>query len=194
MHGSQFDNLIRSLTGSRRRLLGGGVALVAGQLGVFGAGAKKKRKKRKLKKAKPNAFGCLNVGQPCNGDSGACCSGICDGTKPKKGKKDSSRCVAHDVGICTPGSNACTFEGVGACHPSNPDCYCLRTTGNAPFCGATGDIGELELFCRDCRQDTDCHEEFGPDAACAIFDGICGGSCPDTGGTACVPACPDADM
>jgi hypothetical protein len=203
MEGSQFDDLARSLTESRRSLLAGSLALAAGWLGLTDADARKKRKhkqkhKRKPKpepKPEPNEYGCLDVGQACNGDSGACCSGICEGTAPRKGKKDTSRCVAHDADICTPGSNACLFEGVLACGPSDADCYCLRTTGNAPFCGNTGEFDELALLCRDCSQDTDCHEEFGPAAACVdIGEGICESLCPNTGGTACVPACPDADM
>ena len=48
--------------------------------------------KKKNKKPKNNAFGCLNVGQACNGKNDKCCSGICDGKKPKKGKKDKSKC------------------------------------------------------------------------------------------------------
>jgi hypothetical protein len=194
MDGSRFDGLVRSLPKSRRSLFGGALTVATLRLGVADAGARKKGKK-KPKKPRPNAYGCLNLGAACNGDSDRCCSGICEGTKPKKGKKDTSRCVAHDIGICTPGSNACTLEVVGACNSGNVDCYCLRTTGKATFCGATGDVGDMDLLCRDCRRDTDCQGEFGPGAACVDFGaGICSSLCPSTGGNACVPPCPDADM
>ena len=59
--------------------------------------AKKKHKKRnkrtKHTKTQPvlNQYGCLDVGQPCKGDSTRCCSGICAGKKPKKGKPDTRR-------------------------------------------------------------------------------------------------------
>src|SRR5687768_235577 len=86
LNGHHFDDLIRSLFASRRSLLSGGLALAAGWFGVFDATAKNKRKKKSQK----NAFRCLNVGQKCAGKNGKCCSGICNGKKPKKGKKDRS--------------------------------------------------------------------------------------------------------
>jgi hypothetical protein len=203
-----FDIMALSLSGSppRRQLLRGlasiGFGLCLGVAPLSGiTEAKKKRRHKKKRKSnrpkpmtpKPNALGCFNVGQPCNGDSATCCSGICEGNAPQKGETDRSRCVAHDAGICTPGSNACTGEGLGLCNPSNSDCTCLRTTGNATFCGDAGNGVDLSTLCRDCRQDTDCEAEFGPGAACVIFDGICSDVCPDPG-TACVSACLDGDM
>jgi hypothetical protein len=196
MNQHRFPVVPRSLSAfpSRRDILRGlaGAGLGLGFLYRHeSTGAKKKRKhKQKNKKAKPNAFGCLDVGKPCGGNDAKCCSGICEGKKPKKGKRDSSRCVAHDAGICTPGSDVCKLEGVAECHPSNSSCHCVRTTGNATFCGDTGGTGDGPAsLCRVCHQDTDCQDEFGPGAACVVYEGLCSDYCAETGYTACVPPC-----
>jgi hypothetical protein len=189
MNHNRFDALTRTLISvpSRRHLLrglaGAGLGLGGTRLPDLAEAKKKRKRKKKGKKAKPNAFGCLNVGDPCKSEE-QCCSGICEG---KKGKK---RCQAHDAGICTVGLNICT-GAVARCNADNPSCGCVLTTGNAGFCGDFTD-GANNL-CRDCSEDTDCQEEFGPGAACVALGGICAAICPDTG-TACVPACPDADM
>lgn len=134
-----------------------------------------KKKKRKKNKPKKNEFGCLNVGKHCNGKDSKCCSGICDGKKPKKGKKDKSKCVGHDASTCRPGFDLCL--GVFAiCSGAG---VCTTTTGNAPFCaGGSG-------TCTLCSRDTDCEAAgFGPGAACVV----CNSECPDTGGTVCFAA------
>jgi hypothetical protein len=171
-----------------RGLLGTGLGLAFLPL-QDAADAKKKRKKKKKKKPQSplNAFGCLDVGQPCRGKSANCCSGICQGGKPKKGKKDKSSCVAHNTGICTANTDSCALAVSVSCNPNNIDCYCTMTTGNAPFCGEFSP--GPEAHCRVCGKDTDCEAEFGPGAACVLLDGNCTHICPATGRTACVPAC-----
>lgn len=193
MDETRFDGLTRSLARSRRSLLGAAIALAGGPLTLLSAEAKKKRKKkkRKPKKPQPNAFGCLNVSQPCNGDSTKCCSGICEGTKPRKGKPDKSRCMAHDTSICTAETEICSTGMNKLCDANNGQCGCVLTTGDAGFCGDFSENSGSDL-CRKCSQDTDCQEEFGPGAACVVFGGVCESYCPQTGGTACVPACNDA--
>jgi hypothetical protein len=192
MEAQRFDHLARHLSRAtaRRRLLAGlALSPFAGLVARSAddiAAKKKHKKKRKPKKPKPNAYGCLNAGQACGGDSALCCSGVCEGSKPKKGKKDSSRCVAHDAGICKVEMDECTAGREAICHIANPSCQCFRTTGNAAFCGEN--LGLLNL-CRDCSQDADCEVEFGPGAACIALGGICEPVCPDTGGTACMPVC-----
>jgi hypothetical protein len=47
------------------------------------------------------------------GKSGLCCSGIYEGKKQKQGKKDTSRCVAHDSGACQAGEDVCLGEPGG---------------------------------------------------------------------------------
>jgi hypothetical protein len=168
----RFEDLTRSLSGvpSRRNLLGG---LVAGVLGLGAtpfsdlAAAKKKRKrKKKEKKAKPNAFGCLEVGDPCQSEE-QCCSGICDG---KKGK---NQCRAHDTGTCNQ-------EGpiLVPCN-NQSNCGCFGTTASSFVCA--------ELFppseCAACQRDADCLAlGFPPGSACAPF-----GECKV--GTACMVPC-----
>jgi hypothetical protein len=138
---------------------------------------KRKRRKKRNKNKKPqnNAFGCLNVGQACNGNDDTCCSGICDGNKPKKGKKDTSKCAGHDASTCQAGFDIC--QGVLALCSNGG--ACVTTTGNAPFCaGGTG-------VCTACTRDPDCVAAgFGVLAACVV----CNAECPETGGTVCFAA------
>jgi hypothetical protein len=190
MEADRFDSLARSLTqtGSRRRALTALGGLVT--LNALPASAKKGKNKKKAKKPSRNAFGCLDVGTSCRGSSANCCSGTCEGKKPKKGKKDTSSCVAHNTGICSAETDTCTV-GVGVpCHPSNPNCLCFLTTGNAGFCGSftgngSGGINE----CRVCRTDPECQAEFGAGAACVVLGGVCTPFCLTTGRTACAVPC-----
>jgi hypothetical protein len=178
MDATRFDNLARALQHHAPRraalgVLGGGLATLLNRFGIEEIAAKKGKNMKK--KPKLNEFGCVNVGGKCRGKNAHCCSGICEGKKPKKGKKDRSRCVAHNVLECLPDQDACEESG-SSCGASG---LCYRTTGRASFCGAPPDI------CAVCRKDTDCEEDFGPGAACIICEGECG---PITDGTACVPA------
>jgi hypothetical protein len=171
---------------SRRDVLRG---LIAAGLGLSGlrlqdAGAAKQKRKNK---PKTNAFGCLDVGQPCRGKNGKCCSGLCQGKKPKKGKQDRSKCVAHNTGICIAEADSCTAGTEVPCNPGNPSCFCTRTTGNAAFCAAFS--GGSAGHCRVCKKDTDCEPEFGEGAACLVLGGICTTLCLATGRTACAPPC-----
>ena len=165
---------------SRRAALTGLAALLAvgPLLGAREAEARKKHKHKKKKhrnKPENNAFGCLNVGQHCNGKDDKCCSGICDGKKPKKGKKDTSTCGGHDASTCQPGFDVC----LGVIAQCSNGGACFTTTGSAPFCaGGTGE-------CTVCSRDADCVAAgFGALAACVV----CNSGCPQTGGTVCFAA------
>jgi hypothetical protein len=174
MDEHRFDAFARSLgdASSRRGLLRG---LAGAPLGfavnrVSGVAAAKRNKK----KPQLNAFGCLNVGQKCRGNSGLCCSGICQGKKPKQGKKDKSQCVAHDTGECQADQDSCLAEEEILCGATSA---CTRTTGKASFCGGAG-------TCITCQKDTDCQAlGFGERAACVL----CRSKCPETI-TICLPA------
>jgi hypothetical protein len=164
MDPKHFDNMTRYLTdaSSRRsifaRIAGVAVAAVAVQMpGVAGA----RNKKKTNKKLALNTFGCVDVGKACRGKDANCCSGICEGKKPKKGKKDKSRCVAHNMLDCEAEADSCDSDVI-ACGTNG---YCLQTTGQASFCltGAT-------FF--DCQKDTDCEPDFGPGAACIACVGL----------------------
>ena len=196
MDHHHFDTLTRlvgtaaSRRGLVRSLAGGLSALQAWPLGALDIEAKhnhhqKHKKKPEQKPPAPpppfNAFGCLDVGQPCQGDSTLCCSGICD--------PGPSTCVAHNAGACSPETGACSVGAPVPCHPSNPLCGCHRTTGNAGFCGDFTGVDDPAQLCRFCKKDTDCQEEFGPGAACIVLDRVCTLTCAATGTTACVRPC-----
>jgi hypothetical protein len=181
--GKAFDNALRRLTAqSSRRVFS--LATASGLLGAAlgrvpspaQAGKRHKRKNKKRKKQVPlqfNAFACVEVGKPCRGNSANCCSGICQGKKPKKGQKDKSVCVAHNVGICQAGQDFC----LGVEVKCSDEGECLTTTGNGSFCGDAA-------LCQVCQKDTDCEAlGFGEGAACVVC-----GDCLLTGGTACALA------
>lgn len=129
-------------------------------------------------------FGCLNVGQACNGDDSRCCSGRCEGRPAKRGKRgkngrrrrnreDRSLCVAHDEAECTAGQDtcvdglaiACGFRGRGAC---------FQTTGNAGFCGRIEGAKPPALRCEVCTKDDDCVAlGYGGDSACVVCQSEC---------------------
>jgi hypothetical protein len=177
-------DMIRGIAGT-----GLGLATLQ-QLGVAEAGKKNKRKKKKgKKKARPlifNQYGCVDIGQACRGDNSLCCSGMCEGAAPRKGKPDRSRCVHHNAGNCTLDTNTCEVGADVPCGPGKLRTACTVTTGNAAFCA---DItAGTTVHCRVCGRDTDCQGEFGPSAACVVLDGMCTPLCLATGRTACMPA------
>jgi hypothetical protein len=183
MDGSRFDALVQSFLGSRRSLLAGGLGV--GMLWrpmVTGARKKRKRKKRNPQ-ARPNEFGCLEVGDPCK-SAAQCCSGVCE----------DKRCRAHDTGRCDQGlvketCLAATPEDMEVLRCDNdPDCACYRTTSGSRYCSAFLE-NEGDPRCADCRSDADCVAlGFPPEAACApVSRGICAGACPT--GMACLVPC-----
>lgn len=170
-----FDWLTRSLAESRsRRGALRGFAAALGLATTLVPAIAETKKHRNKKKPKKNAFGCLDIGKKCNGKNTKCCSGICKGKRPKKGKKDKSQCVAHNAGPCRDDEDSC-LQGEIQCGTGDTDAICLRTTGKASFCGLDDGGG-----CVDCARDTDCEPQFGPGAACVVCD-----DCQATGGTAC---------
>jgi hypothetical protein len=170
MDDSRFDHFTRSLTagGSRRLLL----RLAAASLGI--AVARVPAAGAKGKKTTPNAYGCLNVGQLCKGNDALCCSGVCRGKKPKKGKKDKRKCAARNTGGCIAEQDSCAVDKNVPCLSNG---VCTRTTGEANFCARLG-VGE----CMECAKDADCLL-WGPGAACIV----CPYACPQTT-TACFAA------
>jgi hypothetical protein len=173
MHATRFDTITRSLiTGSSRRTLFAGLAAAVGATVLARSEPALARKKNK-KKLKFNAFGCVNVEGKCRGNDANCCSNICEGKKPKKGKKDKSRCVGHDGGSCQAGQDSCLAGGSGI--PCTTDTghsgSCLTTTGAAEYCGRKGG-------CFACAKDADCVPFCGLHAACVVCVG-----CSDEVGT-----------
>jgi hypothetical protein len=162
-------------------MLGRTLALAAGSLGVSPGEAKKKHKKRKPI-ARPNAFGCLDVGDPCK-NADQCCSGVCEG------KKDKKQCRAHDTGTCRQdGLGICTGEsGTPFACNNSWNCVCFHTTAGSNFCADLDSFGRE--FCADCRNDGDCQASgFPPGSACIPYsDGACAGNCES--GMACLAPC-----
>jgi hypothetical protein len=174
MDERRFDVIAKSLgaAGSRRVALRTAIGItVAAGLARFGLGSTTANKK----KPKLNEFGCVNVGKACRGKDALCCSGICQGKKPKKGKQDKSKCLAHNTGGCQAGEDWCVGVNVSC---GTPNGLCFQTTGRASFCGAAS------LSC-GCTKDEECEAVKGPGAACIVCPGGCG---PTTVNTACVAA------
>jgi hypothetical protein len=151
-----------------RGLAGAGFGLAAARL-PDSVTARQERRKRK--KARPNAFGCFNVGKPCK-RAAQCCSSICERKRRR----------AHDTGTCVAGKHPASCGGASnvACTTSLEKAgFCATTTGNAGYCIASGE-------CFVCSTDAECQAakngKYGSRAACVR----CAGECTTTGGTACV--------
>ena len=159
-----------------RGLVGAGLGLAMARFPIVVAA---KRKRRKKKKARPNAFGCLEVGDPCQ-NADQCCSGICEG------KKGTRRCRARGVGTCDQQALGWCRADTLKCNNSQ-DCACIRTTAGSNFCVQLN-VPDEEI-CADCQRDADCEVlGFPAGSACAPFSvGICAGACES--GMACVPPC-----
>jgi hypothetical protein len=197
MDGHHFDSLARALGSimSRRdltRVLVGGVAVGGWPYGPSASLAKKKRKRKKRKKqhaqeVEPvppslpppvlNAFGCVDIGQACRGNSGLCCSGVCEGAAPTgPDQPDVSRCVAHDASTCQVGQVATMCGGtvdVSCTTSGGVTGGCITTTGKGPYC-------MHQAYCHACSRDADCQPFCGNTAACIPCS-----SCATYGGMAC---------
>ena len=144
---------------------------------------KKPKRTKRPKRAKPNQYGCLEVGDPCRRRQ-QCCSGICAG---KRGKK---RCRAHGAARCpqkTPGACTAKYNDIPSLK-CDARCFCYRTTAGSNFCSQG--VYNDKRNCAVCRRDADCVAlGFPPGSACAPIprSGTCAGFC-DTG-TACLAPC-----
>jgi hypothetical protein len=147
-----------------RRRLAGGLGLSALALPGLVEARHTHRHKHHTKKPKFNDFGCVNVGGFCKNES-QCCSGICTG----------KRCQAHDESTCQPGEDACAGNEVVCTTIAGEDGTCVRTTGGANYCQATG-------TCFACRKDADCVEACREARAACI---VCA-ECAEFGGAACL--------
>lgn len=201
MEGHDFDTLTCDFTRAlSRRAFGGltlGLALPSflalrsdAKSSRHGPHKGKKTKKKRLAQNSPlvlNQFGCVSVGGQCKGDSANCCSGVCQREKPKLGQNDTSVCVAHNQGGCTPERNGCAIgPDASMCNPANSSAFCVLTTGDAGFCGDFSNPSNAN--CQPCARDTDCQAfGFPPGSACVLFvGGTCMG-CEATGNRICLP-------
>lgn len=199
MNHHQFNPVAQALIRcpSRRDVVRGlmGVGLAIGTLRLSHAADAKKRKGKKTKKKQHtpqpvvNAFGCLDIGQRCRGDSSLCCSGVCAGRKPKKGKRDRRVCAAHNAADCSEQRNRCTSTNPITAVCNLPDLFssCLVTTGNAPFCGSLFEF-DSSVHCQACTRDADCLGlGFPAGSACVQLGGQYCNGCEATQNRACLP-------
>lgn len=166
---------------SRRDVLRGltvGFGLGGAHLTLPAEAKKKRKRKKKQKAAKPNQFGCFEVGAQCkSGDD--CCAGVCEGKKCRAHGTDI--CRQDKPGVCTAGLDEVPSLGCG------PNCWCFRTTAGSNFCGANVRTSP-PLDCTSCRKDADCIAlGYPPGSACApVGSGNCSTWC-DTGMACLVP-------
>jgi hypothetical protein len=160
----RFDRLTCSVSevASRRRLLAGlSVLGFAPTRLVHLVDARKRERKNRSKPLRFNLYGCVDVGKPCRGRNEYCCSNICEGPNPKRGKRDKSKCVAHHLGGCMADQDSCA----GVPFSCGTLGYCTRTTGKASFCAVALPGGAI---CMECRTDADCEPVLGRGAACIV--------------------------
>jgi hypothetical protein len=158
-----------SVSLSRRNTLAG---LALGALAFPADPRRVDASKKRKKPLQLNAYGCVNVGGACWGSDANCCSGICQGKKPKKGRKDTTRCIAHNASTCQPGDNGIicgALDKVQCTNVAGDGGVCHTTTGNAGYCPSF-------LSCAACRRDSDCEATFGLGAACLVCGGCAGGT------------------
>jgi hypothetical protein len=189
MDTDRFDRVARAgARGLSRRGLAGALGLVATAFSGL-TDARKRNRKKKTKKLKRNSLGCVNVGDACRGNDGNCCSGVCQGNEPKKGKKDKSVCVAHNVGGCTLERDVCRTGEITQ-DSCGENTICTATTGGSAFCASA--VGNSpEKICRVCAKDTDCEDQgFPAGSACVILTGSACDACDEiNGGSGPATAC-----
>ncbi len=176
---------LRTATLPRRAALGAALGGLMGRSLEIGSEAKKRSKRHKRRKRKnhnrnttaANAFGCLNVGDRCDGTDLQCCSGLCREQPGGKGKARRAYCAGHDEGSCRADQDFCVTEDELATR-CDGDGTCFRTTGQASFCGRLQDGN-----CFPCRTDAECEPVFGAGAACVV----CSDCDDEAGGIGCVP-------
>jgi hypothetical protein len=193
MDGNRFDSLARTVGRRRSRrdafqaLAAAGLAAAAARIGLSREPA------ATAQVTVERRFNCNAVGDKCNGKDSNCCSGNCGGKGAKKGKhgkrdrKDNSKCVAHDENGCVSGQDTCTDGRRVACGGGSGG-GCLRTTGNASFCGQV-QTGQQppRLQCFDCEKDEECENAgFGRGASCVVCQSNC--DFENNNATACVGA------
>lgn len=183
MHAARFDRLTRMVSSlsSRRALMralsavSAIAALPAPDILAAKSVGKTKQKKPKLQR---NQYGCVAVGGACRGRDRHCCSGRCQGKKPKRGRADKSHCVAHHAGTIEDGSRGC-LPGDDSYGPGETLCttnageefaQCWLTTGDAGYCG----FGAA-CIPGGCRKDADCLAPCGAGAACVVLPDYCQG-------------------
>lgn len=163
MDGHQFDAIVRAVTETRRTVVGGAVAAVAGALGWAESEGKKKRgKKKRRKKCKSPKVKCgkqcLRAGSCCkNADCGVCqvCSGNTCVTAPSGsacgvgGECNGTACVKEGSFGCTTDMNFCDDSPRTPCpRSSTPGAICIVNGAGKTVCAVGGCIfGDTPQAC-----------------------------------------------
>ena len=181
MDAKRFDSLSRAI-GLRQSRRGAVQALASAALGAAAIGIGLSTEPAEAEQVTiERRFSCTAVGNACRGNDSQCCSGRCKGKRSRRSsggsrrrnRRDKSRCVAHDQAGCTSGQDtcdtglavACGFRGRGGC---------LKTTGNASFCGQIEGQSPPRLRCENCTTDQDCETlGYGSGAACVVCFSEC---------------------
>lgn len=184
MDSRAFDDLLRSLTDSRRSVLGGSLAALGGLLGISAAQAKKKKKKKPCKKKCPDGCCTAKHGQcirpaqqtPAQcGAGGEICRTNCGGSGSCQDGCDT--CCAGDVCVdagqisndqCGTGGEACFACPPGqACNAPGAGCCALKGaacgSNGVTCCNEFSQICQSDVCCvrngGGCEQTTDCCDE-----------------------------------
>jgi hypothetical protein len=185
MDDHRFDAMIRMLAGSRRTVLGGAVAAVAGVAARPETGARKRRKRCKAPKVKCGKK-CLRAGSCCrSSDCGPCqvCSGKRCVLAPAGsacgvgGSCNGTACINQGSFGCTHGQDFCGTGEIAACPGSRtPEARCFVQDGD-PLC-AVGD-------CVIAATDEECQARLGAGAV-RLECATCTLLSPPPGWAACV--------
>lgn len=166
MDGSQFDSMLTLVTRSRRTVIGGSLALLAGSLGLHDAGAKKRRKKKCRSPKVRCGRRCLPAGACCtNAECGTCqvCAGNACVMAPagtacgKGGRCNGTACVAEGSFGCTPPQDFCMTAAKAPCPTSTtPGAFCVVNNDDRVMCVTGG--------CVERGDQADCEAKLGPGA------------------------------
>jgi hypothetical protein len=176
MDGSQFDDLLRALSRSRRTILGAALAAASGADALPAAYAKKKKKCAKkckdgcctskhgkcIRPAQQSATQCGTGGEICR--SGGCSGGGGGGTTTPEPEQPDPICDRESCatccfgGVCVASTNAhCGFGGI-TCKPCGANAKC---TAEGECCGFVGHDCTGGFTCCDdlkCQGNTCCAE------------------------------------
>jgi hypothetical protein len=187
MDGRQFDDLLRTLTDSRRSILGGSLAAVVSWLGIAETTAKKKRKKRE-KKRRCNAQNCAHG--CCKTPHGPCGSGVVDwecgfAGKPCKVCTGTTSCREPERGACCqmPSGDCtatrCCYEHAGQTACVDGKCCIIH---DSFACKSSLECCEPTPFCINGKCTAGCFEEVSRNGGLQdSSDDCCAAACAEFG-------------
>ncbi len=200
MDGRRFDDLLRSLTDSRRSLLGGSLAAFAGLLVIATADAKKKKKKKPCKKKCKDGCCTKKFGKcikPAQQTEDECGTGgeICHPCISEPCGAGCDTCCANNECVAEISNEQCGIGGEAcfSCPPGQlcnaPDPGCCAKPGEA--CGSNGVECCPTLFVT-CGPNNECcvpnHNPCTETSDCCDEEDICdNGFCGRQLGDSCVP-------